>query len=81
MYVNETPEGAYAEYSYYNPEGPYPYVFEVQYEQGINVPIENSGSYITGPIPINGDTLTFESERMTGTFNTIVRNGSIVIID
>jgi len=43
--------------------------------------IENMGPHIKGPLPIYGDTLTFESTQLIGTFNTIVRNGSIRIID
>ena len=79
VYVNNTPEGAIAEYRKYNPKGPEPTIFKVEYNAGTNVKIENPGSHITGPIPINGDSLTFESTQMPGTYNTIVRNGTIKI--
>lgn len=33
----------------------------VKYNPGANVIIENPGAHIKGPLPIFGDTLTFES--------------------
>ena len=81
VYVNNTPQGALAEYYHYNPNGPTPYTFKVGYDTGANVMIENSGAHINGPLPIFGDTLTFESLRLPGTYNTLVRNGSIRIIN
>ena len=77
VYVNNTPEGAIAEYSKYNPYGPIPEVLEVKYQTGVNVLIENPGNHIQGALPIFGDTLTFESTQLPGTYNTIVRNGTI----
>jgi RHS repeat-associated protein len=79
IYVNNTPEGAIAEYRKYNPNGPEPVILRVEYQAGTNVMIENPGAHIKGPLPINGDTLTFESTQMKGTYNTIVRNGSVDI--
>ena len=78
VYVNNTPEGALAEFRKYYPDSPYTMI-EVQYTPGTNVMIDNPGAHINGPLPINGDTLTFPSTQAPGTFNTIVRNGSIVI--
>lgn len=80
VYVNNTPEGALAEFSKYNPSGTPNTMITVKYNSGLNVMIENPGSHIIGPLPILGDTLTFESMQLPGTFNTIIRNGSIVIL-
>ena len=79
VYVNNTPEGAFAEFSKYNPPGTPNTMLTVKYNAGANVMIENPGAHIKGPLPIFGDTLTFESTQLPGTYNTIVRNGSIVI--
>jgi len=81
IYVNNTKKGAMAEYYHYNPNGPKPEIIAVQYKTGANVLIENTGTHIKGPLPISGDTLSFESIRLPGTINTIVRNGSIKIIN
>lgn len=79
VYVNNTPEGALAEFNKYNPHGTPNTMLTVKYNPGANVMIENPGAHIKGPLPIFGDTLTFESTQLPGTYNTIVRNGSIVI--
>lgn len=79
VYVNNTPKGALAEFNKYNPPGTPNTMLTVKYNSGANVMIENPGTHIKGPLPIFGDTLTFESTQLPGTYNTIVRNGSIVI--
>ncbi len=79
VYVNNTPQGAIAEYSKYYPTGPTPEIIKVQYNTGVNVFIENPGNHISGPLPIFGDTITFESTQLAGTFNTIIRFGTIFI--
>ena len=81
VYVNNTPQGALAEYAKYNPNGPPAEMIKVQYNPGANVMIENPGPHIKGPLPIYGESLSFESTQLPGTYNTIVRNGSIRIIE
>ena len=80
VYVNNTPQGALAEYAKYNPNGPPAEMIKVQYNPGANVIIENPGAHIKGPLPIYGESLSFESTQLSGTYNTIVRNGSIRIV-
>ena len=79
IYVSNTPEGAIAEYMWYNPGGPAPTVLRVQYEVGLNYRIVPPPSrYFMGELPLAADTVTTESIRLPGTFNTLIRNGSAV---
>jgi RHS repeat-associated protein len=80
VYVNNTPEGAIAEYAHYYPYGPNPTIISVEYSPQVNVMINNPGPHIQGPLSIFGDTLSFESTQLPGTYNTIIRNGSIKIV-
>jgi hypothetical protein len=46
--------------------------------------VENVGAGLTnscmmGPLPVAADTLSFESTRLAGATNTVVRNGSAVV--
>lgn len=80
VYVNNTKAGAIAEYKAHNPNAPDPAVLKVKYDQGRNYKIDPPPQkYTTGEIPLNADTLTTESLRAPGTFNTIIRNGSALV--
>ena len=80
VYVNNTPEGAIAEYMSV-PGRPAPTVLQVQYNSGLNYTISPPpAGYTTGPLPFAADTLTSESIRLPGTFNTIIRNGSATVV-
>jgi hypothetical protein len=77
VYVNDTPEGAVAEYMAHNPEGPAPAVLQVQYDPGLNYQVSlPTAPSTTGPLPLAADTITTPSVRASGTFNTIIRNGT-----
>jgi RHS repeat-associated protein len=80
VYVNNTAEGAIAEYMSV-PGRSAPTVLRVQYTPGLNYRINPPPArYTTGPLPLRADTLTTESIRLPGTFNTIIRNGSATVI-
>jgi len=80
VYVNNTPEGAIAEYMSV-PGRSAPTVLQVQYSPGLNYTITPPpAGYTTGPLPFAADTLTTESIRLPGTFNTIIRNGSATVV-
>jgi hypothetical protein len=80
IYVNNTPEGAIAEYMSV-PGRPTPTVLQVQYTPGLNYTITPPPTgYTMGPLPLAGDTLTTGSIRLPGTFNTIIRNGSATVV-
>lgn len=75
--ANDTPEGAVAEYMAHNPEGPAPAVLQVQYDPGLNYQVSlPTAPSTTGPLPLAADTITAPSVRASGTFNTIIRNGT-----
>jgi len=80
VYINKSKKGALAEYWHHNPNGPIPEIIRVKYTPGKIVQIYNPGKYIHSPLPIQGDTLMFESLRKSGTFNMFVRNGTIIIL-
>jgi hypothetical protein len=81
VYVNDTQEGAIAEYMARNPNGRAPSVLQVEYNPGLNYTISPPPvGYTTGPLPFAADTLTTESVRLPGTFNTIIRNGSATVV-
>ena len=80
VYVNNTPEGAIAEYMSV-PGRPAPTVLQVQYSPGLNYTITPPpAGYTAGPLPFAADTLTTESIRLPGTLNTIIRNGSATVV-
>jgi len=80
VYVNNTKEGAIAEYWHYNQGGPKPVVLKVRYNSGNQVPFKNLGPHIQGSILPGADTIIFESLRKPGTYNILVKNGSIIIL-
>lgn len=80
VYINNTPEGAIAEYIHYNPNAPAPTVLKVQYNPGNQVKYINLGEHIYGSILPDADTIIFESIRAPGTYNILVKNGSIVLL-
>jgi hypothetical protein len=81
VYVNDTQEGAIAEYMAHNPGGPAPTVLQVQYNPGLNYQVSlPTVPSTTGPLRLAADTITAPSVRLPGTFNTIIRNGTAVPI-
>jgi RHS repeat-associated protein len=82
VYVNNTQEGAIAEYLAHNPGGPTPTVLQVQYNPGLNYNISlPTVPSTTGPLSFAADTITAPSVRLPGTLNTIIRNGSAIPIN
>ena len=81
VYVNNTKKGAIAEYWHYNPGGSNPMVLKVKYNPGKQMSFVNLGDHIHSSILPDADTIIFESLRMPGTFNILVKNGSIIIIN
>ena len=80
VYLSSTPEGAIAEFAAHYP-GLTPSVLQVGYSPGSNAVLERlMNSYIKGPLPLAADTLSFESVRLGGSMNTVVRNGSSVVL-
>ncbi len=77
VYVNNTSEGAIAEYMAHNSGGAAPTLLQVQYNPGLNYQISLPTVQSTvGPLPFAADTLTAPSIRLPGTLNTIIRNGT-----
>ena len=80
VYVNNTSEGAIAEYMSV-PGRPAPTVLQVNYTPGLNYTISPPpAGYTTGALSLGADTLTTESLRLPGTLNTIIRNGSATVV-
>ena len=76
IYVNDSREGAIAEYRYHNPDGPEPDVLKVEYEPGLEYRVKAKQGEASGGVPVKADTLTTESLRASGTYNSIIRNNS-----
>ena len=78
IYVNNTVEGAAAEFMFHRP-GVSPTILQVEYPVGRNLLISHPPSgYTFGNLPFTSDanTLTAPSLRATGTFNTLIRSGA-----
>jgi hypothetical protein len=80
VYVNDSSEGAIAEYRYHNPDGPEPEILKVEYEPGLEYKVKAKQNEVSGGVPVKADTLTTESLRAPGTNNSIIRNSSERIV-
>jgi hypothetical protein len=80
VYVSDTIEGAMAEFAAHNP-GITPAVLKVGYSPASNYYLEGlTNSYIKGALPLGADTLSFQSVRLAGSVNVVIRNGSSVVL-
>jgi RHS repeat-associated protein len=78
-YVNNTREGAIAEFQFRNP-GTVPAILTVNYRPGVNVTLPVAPPDYVMRLPLgNVDSITAPSLRAPGTFNTNVLNGSVGI--
>jgi hypothetical protein len=76
VYVSDSIEGAIAEFEAHNAPS-IPVVLEVEYTSGNATFIGGfSQEAIVGYIPVEADTLVYESVRMPGALNAVIRNGS-----
>ena len=80
VYVNDSREGAIAEYRYHNPDGPEPDVLKVEYDSGLEYKVKAKQDEVSGGVSVKADTLTTESIRAPGTYNSIIRNNSERIV-
>lgn len=74
-YVNNTPEGAIAEFAHHNP-GVTPKVLKVDYNPGTNASASVAPRNYVDQLPLNVDSVSAPSVRAPGTINTNVLNGS-----
>lgn len=74
-YVNNTPEGAFAEFKFHHP-GITPKILEVEYNPGINANSAKPPRKYVMKHPLNVDSISSPSTRAPGTINTNVLNGS-----
>jgi len=80
-YVNNTAEGAIAEFAHHNP-GITPSVLRVQYKPGINASTSVAPRNYVERLPFsNVDSISAPSVRLPGTTNTNVLNGSVRLIE
>jgi hypothetical protein len=69
-----------AEFAAHNP-GITPSVLKVGYSSGTNYFLEGlTNSYIKGALPLGADTLSFQSVRLAGSVNIVIRNGSSAVL-
>ncbi len=80
VYVSNTQAGALAEYRYHNPSGPEPAVLKVEYNPGLEYKVTAKQDEFIGAVPVKADTLTTESVRLLGTYNSIIRNNSQKVV-
>ena len=79
-YVNNTAEGAIAEFAHHNP-GVTPSVLKVEYNPGVNASTNVAPRNYVESFPFNNvDSISAPSVRLPGTMNTNVLNGSVKII-
>ncbi|WP_232279912.1 RHS repeat-associated core domain-containing protein [Shewanella denitrificans] len=74
-YVNNTPEGAIAEFAHHNP-GVTPKVLKVNYNPGTNANAVVAPQNYVDQLPLNVNSISAPSVRAPGTINTNVLNGS-----
>ncbi|MBS3955315.1 MAG: RHS repeat protein [Methylomicrobium sp.] len=74
-YVNNTPEGAIAEFAHHNP-GVKPAVLQVEYNAGVNANASVPPNNYVSQLPLNVDSISAPSLRAPGTVNTNIINGS-----
>ncbi|NJM37870.1 MAG: hypothetical protein HC845_08460 [Akkermansiaceae bacterium] len=80
-YVNNTAEGAIAEFAHHNP-GVTPSVLKVQYNPGINASTSVAPRNYVERLPFhNVDSISAPSVRLPGTTNTNVLNGTVRLIE
>jgi hypothetical protein len=79
VYVNNTPEGAIAEFMHHNP-GKKPAVLQVEYSPGVEAVTDIAPQHYTKEIPLNVDSVTAPSVRAPTTKNTNVFNNSVEVI-
>lgn len=75
VYVNDTPEGAIAEFTHHNP-GVEPVVLRVEYNAGTNASAAVPPRTYVNELPLNVDSISAPSVRAPGTTNTNILNGS-----
>jgi hypothetical protein len=78
-YVNNTQEGAIAEFSHHNP-GATPDVLTVRYNPGVEAVTKVAPRNYVMEHPLNVESITSPSVRAPGTFNTNILNGSMEVI-
>lgn len=79
VYVNNTPEGAIAEFTHHNP-GKTPAVLKVEYSPGVEAVTNVAPTKYVKDIPLNVDSVSAPSVRAPTTTNTNVFNNSVTII-
>jgi hypothetical protein len=72
-YVNNTPEGAVAEFAFHNP-GVTPEVLRVRYNPGVEAVTDVAPVGYVERLPLNVDSITAPSVRLPSTRNTITYN-------
>ncbi|MEW5960983.1 MAG: hypothetical protein AB1801_24925, partial [Chloroflexota bacterium] len=80
VYVNNTPEGAIAEFAHHNP-GKTPAVLKVEYSPGVEAVTDVAPIKYVEDIPLNVDSVSAPSVRNPTTTNTNVFNNSVRIIE
>jgi hypothetical protein len=75
VYVNDTVDGAIAEFSFHNP-GVKPAILEVEYDAGVNASASVPPRLYVKEHPLDLDSITAPSLRAPGTQNTNILNGS-----
>jgi len=80
VYLSDTAAGAIAEFAAHYP-GVTPAVLRVAYAEGKTAVLESlTNPYIKGALPLAADTLVFQSVRLAGAINSVVRNGTAVVL-
>ena len=77
VYVNNTVEGAMAEFAQHNPVVS-PSVLRVQYQTGVNAMAATPPANYVMQYPLNVGSISAESVRLPGTFNTNILNGTAI---
>jgi len=79
VYVNNSPEGAIAEFTHHNP-GKQPAVLQVKYSPGVEAVANAAPTQYVRDISLNVDSVTAPSVRAPQTINTNVFNDSVSVI-
>ncbi len=80
VYVNNTAEGAIAEFTFHNP-GKTPAVLKVKYSPGVEAVTDVTPNKYIKDIPLNVDSVSAPSVRAPKTENTNVFNNSVSILE
>lgn len=78
-YVNNTPEGAIAEFAFHHP-GVNPAVLQVEYSLGVNATACVAPRNYVFELPLFVDSISAPSLRYIGSVNTNVLNGSVKVV-